>query len=80
MLRYLWNAVFWLGFVLWYAAPPVTSVADYTGTPGAVMCVFGAAVAVAAALQVGMVSRSCTFWYTARPGRRSCPMHPLPSC
>ncbi|EFN50855.1 hypothetical protein CHLNCDRAFT_55522 [Chlorella variabilis] len=56
MLRYLWNAVFWLGFVLWYAAPPVTSVADYTGTPGAVMCVFGAAVAVAAALQVGMFS------------------------
>lgn len=82
------------GFVLWYLAPPVTSIADYTGTPGgwavglpgccsgrsdcgvlpecwhlrgsslcpspcaagAVMCLYGAALAVAAALQVGHVS------------------------
>lgn len=39
-----------------YAAPPVTSIVDYTGGPGAVMCLFGAALAVAAALQAGMVS------------------------
>lgn len=56
MLRYCWNAVFWLGFVLWYAAPAVTTLADYTGTPGSVMCLFGATLAVVASLQVGMFS------------------------
>ena len=42
--------------MLWYAAPPVTSFADYTGTPGMVMSLFGAALALAAALQVGHYS------------------------
>jgi protein-S-isoprenylcysteine O-methyltransferase Ste14 len=56
LLRYAWNALFWAGFVCWYAAPPVTSIVDYTGGPGAVMCLFGAALAVAAALQAGMFS------------------------
>lgn len=56
LLRYGWNALFWAGFVCWYAAPPVTSIVDYTGGPGAVMCLFGAALAVAAALQAGMFS------------------------
>ncbi|KAL4420749.1 hypothetical protein ABPG75_010405 [Micractinium tetrahymenae] len=56
LLRFGWNAIFWAAFVLWYAAPPVASVADYTGTPGAVMCLFGAALALVAALQVGHFS------------------------
>lgn len=43
-------------FVLWYAAPPVAAVADYTGTPGAVMCLFGAGLALVSAMQAGHVS------------------------
>lgn len=53
-LRQRLPAARWLSFR--YAAPPVTSIVDYTGGPGAVMCLFGAALAVAAALQAGMVS------------------------
>ncbi|KAI3431003.1 hypothetical protein D9Q98_009405 [Chlorella vulgaris] len=56
VLRYLWNAVFWLGFVLWYAVPPASGVPDYTGAPGVVMCLFGAVLAAGATLQAGMFS------------------------
>ncbi|PSC70662.1 Cobalt-zinc-cadmium resistance [Micractinium conductrix] len=56
LLRFAWNAIFWLAFVLWYAAPPVASLADYTGTPGAFCCLYGAGLALMAALQVGHFS------------------------
>lgn len=36
-LRCAWSAAFWLGFVLWYAAPPLTGITEWTGTPGAIM-------------------------------------------
>ena len=56
LLKYVWQTVFWCGFVLWYLTPPASSaVVDLLGTPGSVMCLFGASLALAAALQVGQV-------------------------
>lgn len=55
-LRYSWNAVFWLGFVLWYAAPPLAGITEWTGTPGAIMCLFGLCLAGSAAVTEGLWS------------------------
>lgn len=46
-----------LSFVLWYVTPAVPAVSDYLGTPAMIACLFGATLAVTAALQAGMVSR-----------------------
>eukprot|EP00887_Chlorella_sp_A99_P007341 scaffold2.g7341.t1 len=56
LLRFAWLSVFWAGFVLWYATPPVTPVAEWAGTPGAVAAVFGLAISLAAVLHTGMFS------------------------
>lgn len=56
LLRYSWNAAFWLGFVLWYAAPVSLTAVELTGTPGAIMCIYGIGLALSSALLVGMWS------------------------
>jgi hypothetical protein len=55
LLRYGWNAIFWLGFVLWYAAPAYPGVTELTGTPGTICCIFGLMLALSAAVQSGSV-------------------------
>eukprot|EP00889_Picochlorum_renovo_P002835 jgi/Picre1/29865/NNA_005247.t1 len=42
LYRYGWRALFWLGFVLFYAAPTASApVTDLLAIPGAVMCLYG---------------------------------------
>ncbi|GAB4820279.1 hypothetical protein N2152v2_007325 [Parachlorella kessleri] len=53
-LRYSWNAVFWLGFVLWHAVPQLAGLIEWTATPGAIMSLFGLALAISAAFTEGM--------------------------
>lgn len=48
--------MFWLGFVLWYAAPNYPAAVDWTGTPGAIMCIYGMCLALSAALSTGSLS------------------------
>lgn len=55
VLRYGWRALFWLGFVLWYAIDPVDAVVEWSATPGAIMCTYGLALAASSALQIGSV-------------------------
>ena len=55
LLRYGFNAVFWLAFVLWYAVPTMEAVTDWTATAGAICSLFGAALAASASLTIGMV-------------------------
>ncbi|KAL6777904.1 hypothetical protein ACKKBG_A16155 [Auxenochlorella protothecoides x Auxenochlorella symbiontica] len=56
LLRYSWNALFWLGFVLWYSVPPLTVVTDYAGTAGSIACVYGVVLTLSSALMVGVYS------------------------
>jgi protein-S-isoprenylcysteine O-methyltransferase Ste14 len=55
-LRQGFNTLFWLGFVLWYVTPPVNWIIEYTGTVGAVACLFGLVLSLSAAATVGMWS------------------------
>lgn len=56
LLRYGWSALFWAGFVLWYAVPPLEILTQWTGTAGAICCLYGITLAVFSALMVGTVS------------------------
>jgi protein-S-isoprenylcysteine O-methyltransferase Ste14 len=55
-LLYLFNTVFWLSFVLWHGPLPPFSAewTLYTGTAGAVMVIYGLALALFSSLQTGM--------------------------
>jgi protein-S-isoprenylcysteine O-methyltransferase Ste14 len=53
LLRYGWSALFWAGFVLWYAVPPLEILTQWTGTAGAICCLYGITLAVFSALMVG---------------------------
>lgn len=55
LLRYGWRAVFWLASLLWYIAPPIDIITEWTGTPGAIMCLYGLSLAGTSALMVGSV-------------------------
>jgi hypothetical protein len=44
------------GFVLWYAVPPVGGITEWTGTPGAIMSLYGLGLAICAAFTEGLVS------------------------
>ena len=56
LLRFGWSAVFWLGFVMWYAVPPMEALTQWTGTAGAICCLYGIALAGSSAVMVGSVS------------------------
>ena len=55
LLRYAWSAVFWSGFCLWYAVPPLTAptIIQWTGIAGAICCLYGIALAGSSALMIG---------------------------
>lgn len=53
LLRYGWSALFWAGFVLWYAVPPLEYLTQWTGTAGAICCLYGVTLAVLSAVLVG---------------------------
>jgi len=54
LYRYGWRALFWLGFVLFYAAPTASApVTDLLAIPGAVMCLYGLALVASSAVIVG---------------------------
>jgi protein-S-isoprenylcysteine O-methyltransferase Ste14 len=53
LLKYGWSAMFWLGFALWYAVPPYQKIANWTGTAGAICCLYGIALAGTSAIMVG---------------------------
>lgn len=54
LYRYGWRALFWLGFVLFYAAPSASAaVTDMLAIPGAVMCLYGLALVASSAVIVG---------------------------
>lgn len=55
LYRYAWRAIFWLAFVMFYTVPPVYSLTAYFAIPGAVMCLYGLALAGFSALIVGTV-------------------------
>lgn len=42
--------------MLWYIVPPLAGITEWTGTPGAIMCLFGLALALSAAATEGLVS------------------------
>lgn len=53
LLKYGWSAMFWLGFALWYAVPPYQALSNWTGTAGAICCLYGIALAGTSAIMVG---------------------------
>jgi protein-S-isoprenylcysteine O-methyltransferase Ste14 len=53
LLKYGWSAMFWLGFALWYAVPPYQALSNWTGTAGAICCLYGATLAGTSAIMVG---------------------------
>jgi hypothetical protein len=55
IFRYGWRAIFWLAFVLFYTVPPSYSVTRLMAVPGAVMCLYGLALAGFSAIIVGTV-------------------------
>lgn len=56
LMRFGWSSVFWLGFVMWYAVPPMEALTQWTGTAGAICCLYGIALAGSSAMMVGSVS------------------------
>ena len=55
LLKFSWSALFWFSFVLWYSVSPITDVAllEWTGTVGAICCLYGIALAGSSALMSG---------------------------
>jgi len=53
LLKYGWSAMFWFGFALWYAVPPYRALSNWTGTAGAICCLYGIALAGTSAMMTG---------------------------